>query len=200
MIVDRSFAPPAWLMNTRTMRTTRVGGVVEDIGITRSDARNKMDSVRSAAVAFERDLGNWAVAKTGGESKLLRLPFGGIWLTPMTLKKTDQDFISGWNTWKSGYEKFYDNNYESSSFDPSTSASNDFHQAEKYEIQLGVWRSDLRDRGGFSTTPPAVTDKEVAATKPESTIPWGWLAFGAVLIGGAMVLGQAKGLIGVGAR
>jgi hypothetical protein len=184
---------------------TKVSGILEDIAITRSDARNKMDQVKTAAAAFDENMGQWALAKSGGEdkAKIVHLPFGGTWIVPMVLEESDENFLTGWNTWYLGYQKFYAENYDSLAIDPTKSAANDYHQAEKYELQLGEWRTHLALHGGTVTAPKAVTDKELEATKPEpfplKTVLW-VAGAGVVVYGLTVVVPLASKAIGSSRR
>lgn len=84
----------------------------------------------------------------------------------------------------------------------SIMSADDFRECQRYGKDVQSWRERAAKRGWEVTAPksadpgpiPGFTDPASEAEEKKA-LPWGWIVFGAVLFGGAMLLGQVRSLL-----
>jgi hypothetical protein len=114
--------------------------------------------------------------------------------------RADRAFYQSWlgfkNTWDAFVEKWRDRYI-------SVMSADKFRECMNYDLEHKAWRPKFTEQGIHVTAPETVTPSILPGVIPpkapgQAAIPWGWLIFGVVLIGGAVFLGQVRGVVGAG--
>ena len=97
-------------------------------------------------------------------------------------KKSWDDFVDGWN------DRFV-----------SVLSADKFRDCMNFDLEQKAWRDRFTAQGikitAPATTTPSVLPGIIPAIAPDTKgFPWGWLIAGVVLIGGALLIGQVRGV------
>jgi hypothetical protein len=112
--------------------------------------------------------------------------------------RSDRTFFQSWNGFKTSWDEFVTNWNDRFI---SVLSADTFRDCMNFDAEQKAWRAKFTARAINITAPetstPSVLPGVIPATAPgEKPFPWGWLVTGVVLIGGAMLLGQARGVAG----
>ena|SRR5258706_1730178 len=106
---------------------------------------------------------------------------------------TEAAFTKEWNDFYARWRlELEDVNGVINQFPVSMTSGGDWTKLQGYDVEYQTLAKRYTDLGYTlsDSVPPSAPDI------PGSSIPWGWIIFGVVLIGGALVFGQVRGLFG----
>jgi hypothetical protein len=104
----------------------------------------------------------------------------------------------GWRAFYDDWTAFNDKIQGPTEIIGGMSPSDAWDEVERYETKFNTQYDRYGAIGQKPSLPKPPTEKEVEAQHATagSAIPWGWIVFVGVLVGGALFLGQARGLLG----
>lgn len=160
-----------------------------------SDVKAYAERVGTYIETLNQDIISWARSKAPvvfEYKSILRFKF---------TDPADQSFYDSWTPWYADWWLFKKEKIDEDSMLVPFIVITRWNEIERKETDYKKWRETfVKERKGISAGADIASEKEIKELHEDPTsvwakVPWGWLTAGLVLIGGALLLGQATTIV-----
>lgn len=161
---------------------------------TNDDVTNCVNRTDAQIQSLDKDMMDYGVSQYGPDGYA-----SSISADKLAKFLDDKKFYQDWLAFKASWDEFATAWRASPS---SVLSADKYRDCQKFDAEQKAWQDRFTKRGGKVTAPKTVTPSPIPGVIPQtapdekSNVPWTWIAAGIVLIGAAMLLGQAGKLTG----